>query len=1163
MVQLNVLGPLQAIDDEGREVALRGRLERRLLAYLTLHAGETLEADDILEVVWKKPATAAAKSTLQSHVANLRATLEPRRQPRSSTGLIRTVPQGYLLTLRPTDSIDAHAFEELVASAGQQVKRGEYRSAGGEIVAAQHLWRGSPFPELADSEVARAEIARLEAIHAGLLECGAEARLGLGEHDAVIPTLESLTARFPFREGIWEKLVVALYRSGRQRDALATCHRIRTRLVEELGVEPGAGLRHLELAVLEQRAELDWVPPTDRAAGAPGRVFFGREAELGRIRVARRRAEEGDGSVVLVIGEPGMGKTSLAARAADQATAEGWAVAWGRCTEALGAPSLWPWVQILRLLVSTIPAVGTHLDGTNDTARRELTRLAPDLFAARPRPVAPEAILDGVDARFRLFDAIAGAIVAASSESPLLVILDDLQWADPQTTRMLVHLAGEVDKSSVVVLGLSRQDSIGTYPIADEPSSGLPLGPARERILLPVLDDRSIASVIEEVSGATPAPGAVDSIRRRTGGNPLFVTEVARTFGPTGVTSLDTPASPGVRELLRRQFSQLDGNALRLIELAAVSGPVFDVATIATAGGVATAEVVAALDAAAASGVCVPQPGALRWAFSHDLMRDTVLDELSATRRAQLHYELAGAMERSGVPAATVAHHYVASAAVGGASKAVMFCRRAASDATDVTAYEDAVAFLEAAVRCSDLDPTVEPAAQADLRLELVDACWRAADADRARTESLAVCELARRHQLVDHLARGAIAYGGAAFALFFVHTGAPEPTLVTLLDEALSRLPPGDSALRAMVLGRLGMARYWDVDGPQSADALSRESVAIARRLRDADVLRGALINRLMAGWSPDNLEERLAIPAELRGLTRDLRGAYQSLSLEIPALFEVGDIRAVDRSLSELEIVVDERGRPLGALTATAMFKGARALLAGQFTRAEDLIFETFKLGQRSGDPDALATLGAQLGLLRRDQGRLDELMPALESQVATYPALPSWRIALALAYVELGRLDDARRTLGRPGLTLDLPRDLQWLNGMAMLCEVASAIGEEDETRMLYDDFLPYAGRNVVVSSGTACWGASDRYLGLLAARLGKLDAAQDHLRAAVGFNDRMGAVPWSVRSRCDLARTLARARRRNDARELVVEALETASSIGMTFSVLRIDDLLTNK
>jgi DNA-binding SARP family transcriptional activator len=360
-VEVRVLGPLEVREND-EPLVLGGAKQRALLAILALHANEVVSSDRLIDELWGAEAPQTAAKSLQVHVSQLRKALEPGRKSGEAGEHLLTRPPGYLLRLDP-EQLDAERFKRLADQGREALAGGDPETAAAKLNEALGLWRGDPLADLTYASFAQSEISRLEGLRLAALEDRIEADLQRGRHGAVIGDLERLISAEPLRERPRGQLMLALYRSGRQAEALDAYGKARSALVDELGIEPGRELRDLQAAILRQDTDLDLEargarpsPPAavtrPDTAPAPAESFVGRESELGELRTA---LVDGGGrmSLFLIAGEPGIGKSRIADEFTTVAQARGAKVFWGRCWEAGGAPPYWPWVQALREYIRT------------------------------------------------------------------------------------------------------------------------------------------------------------------------------------------------------------------------------------------------------------------------------------------------------------------------------------------------------------------------------------------------------------------------------------------------------------------------------------------------------------------------------------------------------------------------------------------------------------------------------------------------------------------------------------------------------------------------------------------------------------------------------------------------------------------------------------------
>jgi predicted ATPase/class 3 adenylate cyclase len=1104
----------------------------------------------------------------------LRKFLEP-----EGSGLLVTRPPGYALDLGEHE-LDLDRFERLRAEAKQATADGDPAAAEEKLREGLSLWRGPPLADFAFEPFAQSEIARLEELHLVAQEERIDTLLALGRHAELVGELEALVAEHPLRERLRAQLMLALYRARRQAEALDAYQAVRRALVDELGIEPGPELQELERRILRQDPSLELPTPAptieepiSAPATTPGRraagTFVGRERELETLEAGLDDALTGRGRLLLLVGEPGIGKSRLADEFASRAKQRGAHVLWGRCWEAGGASAYWPWVQALRSYVRTSdPEPLRSLLGGRAP---ELAQLLPELEELYPDLPAPRT-LDPDSARFRLFDSVADFLRETAREQTLLLVLDDLHAADEPSLLMLQFLAGELAEMAVVVVGTYREEQAAEDEPVSERLTELRRLPSQQ-VRLGGLSPADVAAFIERSTGLTAPEKLIDALHAETEGNPLFVGEVVGLLAAEGRLTdipevgwrLEIP--PGVHEAIARRLRRLSRECRRLLTLASVLGREFSLEALEKAGELPEDELLEGLDEAFAARVLAEVPGAPgRMRFSHARVRDALYNDLSVARRAQLHLRVAEALEElyGADPEpylAELAHHFFLAGAGGDIEKTIEYTRRAGERAVALLAYEEAVRHYEMALRASERDEPKDDREMCELYLALGDAHAKAGSMQEAKEAFVAAAELARRARLPEQLARAALGYGGR-----FVWSRAFGDTrLVPLLEEALAGLPEKDSEVRVLLLARLAGGPLRDTIPPGPRVAMAQEAVEIARRLGDPATLAYALEGRYETYWGPDSLDERLAIADELIEVAEaagDAERAYAGHDCRFYACLEAGDLPAAHREHEAAGTLAHELRQPAQLWMAAS--RGANlALFEGRFTEAERAIQEALELGRQAQSANAQVAFHFQMYALRREQDRLDEVVETVERAVEDYPAYPVWRFVRLDVLAELDRREDARTAFdacAADDFRLDLEE--QWLFGMTLAADACHYLGEVECAAVLYDRLHPYGNHNATVPPELSR-GSISRSLGILAAVMSNWPQAAEHFEHALEQNSRMGARPWVAHTSDDYARMLLDRDEPADrvrAEELLGSAQRACEGLGMTALAGKVTALL---
>jgi DNA-binding SARP family transcriptional activator len=1148
-MEFRILGPLEVRDGD-HTIPLAGGRQRALLTLLLLNANEALSTDRLVEELWGEDAPATAPKVVQNHVSQLRRAL--------GDGLLVTQGGGYAVRVEP-GSIDAERFEVLLAEGKSALAAGNAGRASEALREALALWRGPPLAEFAFEPFAHSEIARLEERRLVALEERIEADLALGHHSDLVGELEVLAGEHPLRERLQRQLMLALYRSGRQAEALDVYQAARGALVEELGIEPARELRDLHQAILRQDPGVDFAPVHEPADEAPRGAFVGREAELAKLLAGLDDAFAGRGRLFLLLGEPGIGKSRLAEELLGNARVRGARTLVGRCWEAGGAPAYWPWVQSLRSYMRE--ADHAQLVSQLGSGAADLAPIVPELREQLPN--LPEPPLEAEGARFRLFDAASRFLRDAAATRPLVLVLDDLHAADEPSLLLLQFVAGELGDSRILIVGTYRDvDPTVRDPLASTLAE-LARGQATDRIELGGLTEPDVGRYIEETAGTTAPTELTAAIHAETQGNALFVGEVVRLLAAEGhLAAVDAGAlwslgiPQGVREVIVRRLRRLSDECVRVLTLASVLGRELELGALEQLSERSGDELLDVLDDAFAERVLTAVPGAPgRLRFAHALIRETLYDQLTTPRRVQLHRRAGEALEAlyAADPEphlAELAYHFFEAAPGGDRDKAVGYTTRAGERAVALLAYEEGARFYELALQALDLGQSADVRARCELLLGLGDALAKAGSMVEARDAFLDASSLARRSGLTEQLARAALGYGGR----YRLARAGLDTELVPLLEEALEGLDEEESVLRVRVLARLASALR-DEPSLEPRTSLSNEAVAIARRLGDKATLADALVSQFTATWSPE-AEPLLTIAEEVSRLadeTGDAERAFHARFIDHIASLTLGEPDRVTRIMGEHRALANVLKQPALQWWSLVM-RSVWALFRGDFAEGEALARDAFEVGRRAQSWDAGFSYRVALFVLRREQGRLGEIEELIRRSIDEYPGYRSFRCLAALIDCDLGRERQARRAFDElaTGDFAVLPRDGEWLFCLCILAEVAAHLHDDEREEVLYRLLVPYARLNAL-ASGEVTVGCVARYLGLLASAIGRYDEATRHFEEAFELCAKMGARPWLAHAQRDYAHMLRRRDGPGDsqrATELLGSSQALAEEVGMT-------------
>jgi tetratricopeptide (TPR) repeat protein len=918
-----------------------------------------------------------------------------------------------------------------------------------------------------------------------------------------------------------------------------------------------------------------------RSTPAVTNKFVGRDRELKELKTALNDAADGRGRVVMLTGEPGIGKTRLAGELSAEATRRGLKVAWGRCWAGGGVPAFWPWIEIIRTSVRECePADLRALMGAGAAY---VAQLVPELRDTVTESASPLLLdLETDQARFRLFDAVSSFLARMSETQPSLIVLDDLHAVDPPSLLLLQFLTRRIGTARLLIIGTYREVEARTSPAVARILGAM----ARDsvRLSLPRLNKEEVGKFIKATLTNTPTPAEAEALTaavyRATEGNPFFVQETIRflmerhseSFARCG-SELRIPDQ--VRDVIRCRLELLPEETKQVLLVAAVIGRDFDLAVLKRASERSASRLPERLSEAAAHDLIMSVPDSPQlYTFSHNLIRQTLYDDASPTSRADTHRRVGETLEAlsgSDRPgrSAELAHHFHEAllgesheplgraATPSGWHKALRYMKQAASQAMKQLAYEEAVSFYDRALRLGDRWLT--KVQRAGLLLDLGEAQDRAGEAAAARKTFLEVVEVVRGLKTPELLARAALGYANTTISW---PNRQGDLTLLRLLENALRALDESDSELRTLVLAELGLHSSFCRESARSPLALTSASVEMAERLANPKVLGRALRCRHSSLWSlsdPESLDERIAVAKRLieianaSGLGELEFYGHLFLLLDV---WEIGQAQAVDAELQICVRLSDALRQPRLTLIATWL-RAIITLSRGRLEEAEHLAHEALAKAEEANDPDVAAYFGPFMFSLHDLRGQLAQFEVGLRAHSERFvgPEHLGLRCALLYAKAEAGDLVAARQgleelaLLGFPNLFANPER----MVGLAQLVRIAAATAAVEHGAELYDLLLPYAARNILLGGPvTLYFGPVEHALGLLAVLLGRPEDAVAHFEQAARMELVLGARPYLARTRFEHARALlcrGEAGDRESARRLLTQVVQDAKGMGM--------------
>ena len=911
------------------------------------------------------------------------------------------------------------------------------------------------------------------------------------------------------------------------------------------------------------------VPPYPiRTAGAAIPAFVGRAAETSAAEEAWAAVRAGGRQVIFIGGEPGAGKSRLAAEIAAAVYAQGAVVLLGNCSPEPGEPYQ-PFAECLEQLLGGTQAGA--LAGCLPDSAAELLRLTPLVWRHRPELTAPAG--DGGDHRRELFDAIAALLHAVGEQRPVVCVLEDLHWAGQPTLQLLDHVAQRSARTASRLLVLcthrttapDRSDNL-TFAIAD-----LYRLDGVRRLDLAGLSVEEVAQYLVTEGRLSPrrAREYATVLRDQTGGNAFFLRELWRDLAgsdaftgagagglPTRTVSARAPVS--VRDTLQRRLSRLAPGERAVVETAAVLGDGGEVRVLIRACAADAAQALAALDAAVRFGLLDSEElGRGRIAFPHTLTRQAILDLTDPSRRTGLHAQVGETLQASGSGSPAVirqlAHHFARAAALGYGDTAAGYLRLAASEAERSLAFEDAAAwYTQAADLTGGPDPDRE-----DLWFDAAGAYVRAGDFASARTQYLRLAD--SRDPRVR--LRAAIGYESAAW-----HPGLPGTRARDLLAHALEGVPEDlDDPQYVQGLVSLGRATSFTGDAERSGH-LADLALAEARRLGDRQLLRHALAAMMWQRARPETVGRHLALATELTPLAREVQdwSAFGTAAVFRCAIAYIhADRGALTAATADMDLAVRGSGEPFIAFMRRCG-DYARAFLDGNFPAAARVAEDLLELGRSFGPDDTEGTYGLQMFMIRRETGALEQVRPLLGA--ISQPSA-TWEPGLLALYTELGLASDARDLLWQLLDRIDETAArqspwAQWTAVLVFLVEAALALGDVPAARRLRPLLAPYSGQQLLAGQFVAVFGPADAYLAALDSLLGDHDSAERLFAAALAQATGFGAV---IHRASTLTAWAARLNGRVDAdartrmTEMRAEARRLAASTGQARLLRLLDQI----
>ena len=1098
-----MLGPIQIVTAADEVIDLPSASQRRLLAALALHAPRAVRAE------WMCAVLDISQGALRTTVARMRRTV--------GDGVLRTTTTGYRLDCLVDAAL---ACDELNRADGDPAM----------IDRALSRWTGATLEEFADEPWAVADVQRLEELRASGVEDFAEALIAHHRAGEAIAALTPHIASHPLRDRGRGLLVRALAAEGRQAEALRAYQHYRQYLIDTVGTEPSHDVRGIERRVAAgwngvdpEHAETTDVgpgkqptaqlPPTLGGAGG----LVGRAREMSALVEAAANTIDAGPRVVLVTGEAGIGKTTLvAAFAREHCVPSGWTVLYGRCDEFVREP-FQPFRGILGRIVDDLAP--EDLVAHAASCGRDLATLVPQLEQLVPT-VGRDVANDPRTARHLLFEAVVDVVRRTSARAPLMIVFDDVHWAEPTGVQLLRHLVHHVAGAPVLVVVSYRDTSDAQEGHLRAAAADLSRVGA-VRIELGGLDQGELGDLVRARLGTSiddDVASVAELLGAETAGNPLFAEQLLQHWngsarlemrqGQVRVSSLDLSQVPStLRDLVWHRVSTLGPDMQPVLTAAAVLGEQFEEAVLGAMIGIGTRELAPLLDRAAAAGLVANDPTAPGTSrFAHALVAHALAAELGTRARTQLHADAFAALLR--VPAAPsvrrpprLAHH---AACAGLVDEAQRWATAAADDALANLAPGEASVWFE---RALDHATTLgrPDAIRADLLVRLGEARYRAGNPTALDTLHEAAA-LAERCGADDVLIRAALIIDPGSLVRF----GRFGPSQLAIAEAALAKVADDDRVTRARIMALLAQSLVYTDQAARRTEAAT-EALALARASGDRSLIARITPDLLMALWAPGRAASRSALAKEATEIVDELGDPGLSATLYYAAHTAAvcaGDAARARLCLDRLHSVAEDVGEPRARWMASIV-DAFVATMAGEFAEAERVIAASFELGTEIGEPESWTIFAGQSFAVGTFAGRHAELLPLVQGVIDSQQSVElTFGIAHAIICVEVGQTEGPRQLLRQAVCDQfsAIPADLTGTTALLGYAVLALELEDTEAAAMLLPEILPLAGE--VSFNGLTSQGPIAAYAGKLLSLLGDHSEAERYLLDALTVAESFG-------------------------------------------------------
>lgn len=1165
-----VLGEV-TVEIGGTTGSLTGQRQRAVLGFLILHPNSNVSVDQLIEALWASEPPMTARNSVQRFIADIRQRFGP------AAHRLQTTSDGYRLEVLDGES-DIDRARKALELGRDRMLTGDAAAASTRFSAGLVEFRGQPLAGVGDVWFRVAANDELDELYRSLREGSFEAELALGRHGRLMEELRRFANANPHRESAWMLLMIALYRAGRQHDALDAAKQLRRSLLDDLGIDPSPTIINLIHRILTHASDLRLdhdqhdngeLPITVWRAPLPSqlvRVLTGRivgraeELESGTQSIAR--LDSGTPQATFISGEPGIGKTRLAAELAQRCDHDEAVILYGRSDEDAAVP-LGAWADVLADLITANRDLIDDLD--IESLDLDLSAYIPELHvdsSTAPSPHDPEL------RRASMFRTVVRLLDGVAATGPVVIVLDDLQWAEDSTVQLVRHVARSV-RGPVWLIGLYRDTDVDEHDLLTDVVATLRTEPHVDVHRLAGLDDGATIELVNSLLPEADPANVTDfarTVRSETSGNPFFMSEIVRNLIESRPDQTDTAAHlrldqaslpDSVRQVIRQRVARLGEDAAQTLSTASLLGRRFELRDLADVLEFDEDRVLGDLEAALDAALVSEAPGrADLFSFEHDLVHHSLYADISDSRRRRLHARAGRAltqrMGRSGRTdrAGEIAGHFVNARDPALAIETITALRSAADEAARRHVPDEAAALLDQAIGLLDIDgfddEIVDAEQVAGMRIDLLverGTQLRNAGRPEYRSVLLLAGQAALEANDVDAIAAAALANTrGLQTNVWQV-----DHERVRQLETAVAATGMERTARRANLLASLASEQWQDEHRAQSA-VYRADSIALARQVGDPETLANVLARagRARNTITPPDELRRLSVEMQELALIGNDFDPY--LMINLLRTIQNQSLRDADPELlasTTASIRAYAETRPLVACQrAVALTDVLLAGLRGDGIEHLRLADIAFALSVEMGDPETTIAYEGHLFYGLHLLGREDEVVDQIIDVANSRPDQDTYQAILANVLHFVGRNDEATDIVTAAladGFGLGI--DDYAIQSLQLWADAAAGVRQVDACREILELLQPHAGRlsgHVV----NVCQPV-DLSLGRLHRVLGQHDAALAHLDVSADIAQRFGAT-W-MGEQTDLARAavLVDLGQIDDARSLLDDVMVRAT------------------